>query len=51
MIEAETRELREEILKGLILSFEKLVSDKKKTNSELAFAEDEKVITVKAVDI
>ena len=51
MIEEESRELREEILKGFSLSFQKLVSEKKKSNSTLAFAEDDKVVTVKAVDI
>lgn len=51
MYEEQSRELREEILKGLELTFERLVSEKKKTNSQLAFAEDDKVITIKAVDI
>ena len=51
MIEEQLRELREEILKGLNLSFQRLISEKKKTNSTLAFAEDERVVTVKAVDI
>ena len=51
MYEQESREMREEILKGLELTFEKLVSEKKKSNADLAFVEDDKVITIKAVDI
>lgn len=51
MIEAQSRELREDILKGLSLSFQKLISEKKKSNSTLAFAKDDKVIKVKAVEI
>ena len=51
MYEQESRELREDILKGLELSFERLVSEKKKSNSDLAFAEKGKVITVHAVEI
>ena len=51
MSELETRELREDILAGLDLSFEKLVAEKKKTNSELAFAQNGEVVKVKAVEI
>ena len=51
MSELETRELRDEIIKGLDHSFEKLVAEKKKSNSELAFAEANQVVTVKAVEL
>ena len=51
MYEEQSREMRDEILKGLNLSFQKLISEKKKSNSKLAFVEDDKVITVKAVEI
>lgn len=51
MSELETRELREEIVNGLNISFEKLVQEKKKSNSELVFATKGKVIKVKATEI
>lgn len=51
MSEQETRDLRDDILEGLDLSFVKLISEKKKNNSELAFAQDGEVVKVKAVEI
>ncbi|MBQ6437721.1 MAG: hypothetical protein IJK20_04630 [Bacteroidales bacterium] len=51
MSEQETRELRDEIIKGMDRSFERLVAEKKKSNSELAFAEANQVVTVKAVEL
>ncbi|MFA6713018.1 MAG: hypothetical protein WCR82_03930 [Bacteroidales bacterium] len=51
MSELETRELRENILLGLNITFQKLVQEKKKSNSELAFADKGEVIKVKAVEI
>ena len=51
MSELETRALRENILIGLNNTFQKLVLEKKRSNSELAFAEKGKVIKVKAVEI
>jgi len=51
MSELETREIRNSIEKGLDRTFKKLLNDKKKTNSELAFVEDNEVVKVKAVDI
>lgn len=51
MYEEESRELREEILKGLEISYQKLLRKKKQDNAELAFLEDEQIKTVKAVDI
>lgn len=51
MSELETRELRENILNGLNLTFQKLVTEKKRDNSELAFADQDKVVKVKAVEI
>lgn len=43
--------MRDDILEGLDLSFVKLISEKKKSNSELAFAQDGEVVKVKAVEI
>lgn len=43
--------MRDEIIKGMDRSFEKLVAEKKKSNSELAFAEANQVVTVKAVEL
>ncbi len=51
MSELETRELRDNIVNGLNLSFQKLVQEKKRNNSELAFAEKGKMIKVKATEI
>ncbi len=51
MSERESRELRDNILDGLNASFQKLVKEKKKTNSELAFAKKGKLVKVKATDI
>lgn len=51
MEEAVSREFRDKVLKGLRISYQKLLKEKKRENSELAFAEDGKVKTVKAVDI
>jgi adenylate cyclase len=44
-------ELREKILKGLELSYEKLLQVKRKNNGELVFSKDEKIVIVKAADI
>lgn len=51
MYEEQSRELREKILKGLEISYQKLLRKKKQDNAKLAFLEDEQVKTVKAVDI
>ena len=51
MYEEESRELREEILKGLEISYQKLLRKKKQDNAELVFLEDKQIKTVKAVDI
>ncbi len=51
MSERESRELRDNILDGLNASFQKLVKEKKKTNSELAFGKKGKLVKVKATEI
>ena len=51
MSELETRELRDNILNGLNISFEKLIQEKKKSNSDLAFSNKGRLIKVKATDI
>jgi hypothetical protein len=51
MSELETRSLRDQLVRGLNLTFSKLVEEKKSTNSELAFSHEGEVIKVKAVDI
>ena len=48
MSELETREIRDNILSGLNLAFEKLVQEKKKDDSELAFSQEGHVVKVKA---
>lgn len=51
MSELESRELRDNIVDGLNLSFQKLVQEKKKEDSELAIADKGQVITIKATEI
>jgi len=48
----EAEQIREKILKGLALSYERLVEQKKREDGELVFADkDGKIITVKARDL
>ncbi|NMB36737.1 MAG: hypothetical protein GX993_01685 [Bacteroidales bacterium] len=51
MSELETRELRETILLGLDISFQRLVQEKRQDNSELAFARKGQIVRIKADDI
>ena len=43
--------IREKILKGLEISFEKLVKEKAKNDEELVFSENGEIVRVKAKDI
>jgi hypothetical protein len=43
--------LREKILKGIELAFQRLVEKKSKENGELVFSKDGKIIFVKAKDL
>jgi hypothetical protein len=45
---AKVIELREKILKGIELAFEKLVKFKQKDNGELVYSKDGKIFFVKA---
>ena len=47
----EIKELREKILKGLQLSFERLVKKKQKDNGVFVFSKDDKIIIVNANDL
>lgn len=51
MSELESRELRDNILNGLNVSFQKLVKEKKKTNSEMVFSQKGKLVKVKATEL
>lgn len=51
MSELETRELRENILLGLNIAFQRLIREKKKNNSELAFSSKGRVVKVKATEL
>ena len=51
MNDKEIAELREKILKGIALSFEKLVQSKIKTNGELVFSIDGEIVFIKAKDL
>jgi len=44
-------ELREKILKGIGLAFDKLVQSKIKTNGELVFSIDGEIVFIKAKDL
>lgn len=44
-------ELREKILKGIGLAYEKLIQSKLKTNDELVFSIDGKIVYIKARDL
>ena len=44
-------EIREKVLLGLELAFQKLVQEKIKTNGVFAFSENGKILIVKAVDM
>jgi len=44
-------ELREKILKGIELSFEKLIITKKKNNGDFVYSKDGKIIIVKANEL
>ncbi|MDP1623799.1 MAG: hypothetical protein Q8M08_15845 [Bacteroidales bacterium] len=44
-------ELREKILKGIELAFEKLVKTKQKNDGEFLFSKDGKIFIVKASDL
>ncbi len=51
MSELETKELRDNILNGLNISFQRLIQEKKKNNSELAFSNKGKIVKVKAAEL
>lgn len=51
MSELETRELRDNIIHGLNIAFQRLIQEKKKTNSELVFANKGKMVKIKATEI
>ena len=44
-------ELREKILKGIQLAFEKLIKTKQKNNGEFVISKDGKIIIVKADEL
>ncbi len=44
-------ELREKIIIGLDLTWKKLLESKRKTNSELVFSKNGKIVKIKARDI
>jgi len=50
MNDKEIIELREKILKGIGLAFDKLVQSKIKTDGELVFSIDGKIVFIKAKD-
>ena len=51
MSDAEIKEIREKILKGIALAYERLVEQKKKDDGELVFSENGKIVRVKARDL
>lgn len=51
MDKKEIDEMREKIKKGIALSYERLVEQKKKEDGVLVFSKDGKIVTVKARDL
>jgi len=51
MDKKEIEEIREKILKGMALAYERLVEQKKKEDGELVFSENGEIVTVKARDL
>ena len=47
----EIKEIREKILQGLELAFQRLVEEKKREDGELVFSKDGKIYKVKARDL
>ena len=44
-------ELREKILRGIELAFEKLIDTKQKNNGEFVYSKDDKIIFIKANEL
>jgi phage terminase large subunit-like protein len=51
MTEEKSKELRENILKGLDLAYQRLQLSKQKEDGELVFYKDGNIVTVKARDL
>lgn len=51
MSDQEKKELRDRILCGISLAFERLVEQKKKEDAELVFSENGKIVRIKARDL
>ena len=51
MSELEIKEIREKILLGLSVSFQRLVEQKERNGEELVFSQNGKIVKVKAADI
>ncbi|MDR1416922.1 MAG: hypothetical protein LBJ57_05840 [Prevotellaceae bacterium] len=51
MTEEEQNEIRDKIVKGTTLAYERLVEQKKKEDGELVFSKDGKIVVVKARDL
>jgi hypothetical protein len=51
MTEEKIKELREKILKGLDLAYQRLLTSKQKEDGELVFYKDGEIVTVKARDL
>jgi hypothetical protein len=51
MGEKEIVELREKILSGIALAFQRLVEQKSRDNEELVFSQNGKIVKVKARDL
>ena len=51
MGDKEIAELREKILSGIALSFQRLVEQKRKNDEELVFSQNGEIVRVKARDL
>lgn len=50
-MEIETKKIREGVLNGLNISFQRLISEKKRNNDELVFQDRGKIVKIKASDL
>jgi len=51
MSDVEIKELRDKIVRGIALAYERLVEQKKKEDGELVFSDKGKIVKIKARDL
>ena len=51
MSDIEIKEIREKILRGIFVAFQRLIEQKERNGEELVFSQGGKIVKVKAADI